>query len=42
MTQRPNDIMAQTGPDTSFHGSSCRKHDFARGSADIDEEDTGT
>ena len=40
MTERPNDVLAQIGPDTSFHGSSCRKHDFAPGSADISEEDT--
>ena len=40
MTERPDDVLAQIGPDTSFHGSSCRKHDFPRGSADISEEDT--
>ena len=39
MTQRPDDLLAQIGPDTSFHGSSCRKHDFSRASADIGEED---
>ena len=39
MTERPNDVLAQIGPATSFHGSSCRKHDFARGSIDIGEED---
>jgi hypothetical protein len=40
MTERSNDVLAQIGADTSFHGSSGRKHDFARGSADIGEEDT--
>jgi hypothetical protein len=39
MTQRPDDLLAKIGPDTSFRGSSCRKHDFSRASADIGEED---
>ena len=39
MTERPNEVLAQIGSATSFHGSLCRKHDFARGSVDIGEED---
>jgi hypothetical protein len=39
MTERPDDVLVQIGQDTSFHGSSCRKHDFACRSADIGEED---
>ena len=40
MTERPDDVLAQIGPDASFHGSSCCKHGFSRASADIGEEDT--
>lgn len=40
MTQRPDDLLAQIGPDNSFDGSSCCKHDCSRAAAAIDEENT--
>ena len=34
MTQRPDDLLAQIGSDTSFHGSWCRKHDLTGSSSE--------